>query len=79
MSPGMQRLVMDKSTDVSEERTCAMFMVEGKTRNQQVQGGWQSALFFFSGFLLGLLFEDEYGGSVFLRNVGGLHYLTPRI
>jgi hypothetical protein len=53
------------STDVSEEHNASIFRVEIVK-----VGGKQLAICFHAGFFLRLFFDPEYGGDIFLRNIG---------
>jgi hypothetical protein len=56
------------STDVLEEHIASIFRVEeyAEQETSVKAGGEQSS----AGFLLGLFFDPEDGGDMFLRNVG---------
>jgi hypothetical protein len=57
-----------KSTDVSEEHIASNFRVEEKAEEEtSVKAGSKQA---HAGFLLGLFFDPEDVGDMFLRNVG---------
>jgi hypothetical protein len=61
------------STDVSEEHIFSIFMVEEQAEQETSlkAGGFAlSTTCFHAGFLLGLFFDPEDGGDMFLRNFG---------
>jgi hypothetical protein len=58
-------------TDVSEEHIAYIFRVEKiSSEKTSVQAGGKQSSGFHVGFLLGLFFDLEDGGVMFLRNVG---------